>query len=134
MKTYQDVYQTPGAFSWNELMTTDPEAAAKFYGALFGWKFEQMDMGMPYRVVKTADTSVGGIMGMPPGAPPSMPPYWGAYVTVPDADATARRCVELGGKVLNGPMDVPTVGRMVLLQDPQGAVLSAIAYTPPSAS
>ncbi len=127
MKTYDDVYKTPGAFSWSELMTTDPEAASRFYGALFGWSFEKMDMGTPYHVVKTAGTSVGGIMGMPPDAPP-MPPNWGCYVTVADADATAKKCVELGGKVMHGPVDIPTVGRFVVLQDPQGAVLSAISY------
>ena len=127
MKTYDDVYKTAGAFSWNELLTSNPDAAATFYGQLFGWTFEKMDMGMPYQVIKAAGTSVGGMMGKPPGAE-GMPPMWGSYVTVADADATARRCVELGGKVLNGPMDIPTVGRFVVLQDPQGAVLSAIAY------
>jgi hypothetical protein len=128
MKTYDDVYKTAGAFSWTELMTSDPDAAAAFYGQLFGWKFEKMDMGMPYTVIKADDTSVGGLMGKPPGAE-QMPPMWGAYVTVRDADATAKRCTELGGKVLTGPMDIPTVGRFVVMQDPQGAVISAIAYS-----
>jgi uncharacterized protein len=129
MKTYDDVYKTVGAFSWSELMTGDPDKAAAFYGQLFGWTFEKMDMGMPYQVVKTAEgTSVGGLMGKPPGAE-GMPPMWGCYVTVADADATAKRCTELGGKVLKPPTDIPTVGRFVVLQDPQGAVISAIAYT-----
>ncbi len=127
MKAYEDIYRTPGAFSWNELMTSDPEAAAAFYGDLFGWTFETMDMGMPYRVIKAGGTSVGGLMGKPPGGE-SMPPVWGSYVTVVDADATAQRCAELGGQVLHGPVDIPTVGRFVVLQDPQGAVVNAIAY------
>ena len=127
MKTYDDVYKTAGAFSWSELLTGDPDQAAAFYGPLFGWTFEKMDMGMPYQVIKANGTSVGGIMGKPPGAE-SMPPAWGCYVTVADADATARRCAELGGKVLHGPADIPTVGRFVVLQDPQGAVVNAIAY------
>jgi predicted enzyme related to lactoylglutathione lyase len=129
MKTHDDVFKTPGAISWSELTTTDPQAAAAFYGALFGWTFDQMDMGMPYHVVKVGDAAVGGIMGMPPGGPP-MPPSWGTYVTVADADATAKQCVELGGKVMHGPVDIPTIGRFVVLQDPQGAMLSAIAYNP----
>ena len=127
MKTYEDVYKTVGAFSWTELMTSNPDAAATFYGQLFGWTFEAMNMGMPYQVVKAGGTSIGGIMGMPPNAG-AMPPMWGAYVTVTSADATAKRCTELGGKVLHGPVDIPTVGRFVVLQDPQGAMLSAIAY------
>jgi len=123
-----DVYKTHGAFSWSELMTTDPQAAAAFYGALFGWTVQTMDMGTgPYHVVKVGETSVAGIMGMPPDAPP-MPPAWGGYVTVDDVDATLEKCSALGGKVLVPPMDVPTVGRMAVIQDPQGATISVIAY------
>ncbi|MBI3155840.1 MAG: VOC family protein [Burkholderiales bacterium] len=125
-----DVYKTHGAFSWSELMTADPAAAAAFYAELFGWKVEEMDMGTgPYRVLKIGDTSVGGIMDTPPGAA-GMPSAWGCYVTVDDVDATARRCAELGGKVLMAPTDIPQVGRFAVLQDPQGAVLNAIRYAP----
>ena len=127
MDRYDDVFRTPGAISWTELMTSDPDAAAAFYGTLFGWSFDKMDMGMPYQVIKVGTSAVGGIMGRPPGSEQA-PPIWGPYVTVTDADATARRCTELGGKVLRGPADIPTVGRFVVLQDPQGAVISAIAY------
>ena len=123
-----DAYKTHGAFSWSELMTTNPKAATEFYGTLFGWKVETMDMGSgPYHVVKVGDTSLGGIMGMPPGAP-AMPPMWGCYVTVTNVDETAKKCTSLGGKVLNGPMDIPTVGRFAVIQDPQGAVLNVITY------
>lgn len=124
-----DVYKTHGAFSWAELMTPDPKAAIAFYGALFGWTSEDMDMGSgPYHVLKVGDTQVAGVMGMPPDAPAGMPPMWGCYVTVDDVDATAKRCAELGGQVLMPPMDIPTVGRMAVLKDPLGAVISAITY------
>ena len=125
-----DVYKTHGAFSWAELMTPDPKAAIAFYGALFGWTSEDMDMGSgPYHVLKAGDTQVAGVMGMPPDAPPGMPPMWGCYVTVDDIDATAKRCADLGGQVLMPPMDIPTVGRMAVLKDPLGAVISAITYS-----
>jgi predicted enzyme related to lactoylglutathione lyase len=124
-----DVYKTHGAFSWCELMTSDPQAAAEFYGALFGWTVENMDMGTgPYHVAKVGADAVGGIMGMPPDAPP-MPPHWGAYVTVANVDETLAKCIALGGKVLVPPMDVPTVGRMAVIQDPQGATLSVMTYS-----
>ena len=125
-----DVYTTPGAFSWSELMTPDPAAAREFYGALFGWKFDEMAMpeGV-YNVIKVGDASVGGIMGTPPGSA-GMPPMWGCYVTVADADATAKRCAELGGKVIVGPQDVPGVGRFAVILDRQGAALNIIAYAP----
>jgi len=57
-----------------------------------------------------------------------MPPMWGAYVTVADCDASAASCRELGGKVCVRPMDIPGVGRFALLQDPQGAMISVMAY------
>ena len=123
-----DVYKTHGAFSWCELMTSNPQAAAEFYGSLFGWAVETMDVGTgPYHLVKVGADAVGGIMGMPPDAP-AMPPHWGAYVTVNSVDETLAKCTALGGKVLVPPMDVPTVGRMAVIQDPQGATLSVMAY------
>ena len=123
-----DPYKTHGAFSWSELLTGDPKRASEFYGSLFGWKVEVMDMGTgPYHVVKAGDAGVGGIMGFPPGMA-GVPPNWTPYVTVDDVDATVRKCTELGGKALNPPMDIPKVGRMAAIQDPQGAVLNVITY------
>ncbi len=123
-----DAYQTHGAFSWSELTTPEPKKATEFYGTLFGWTFDVMDMGTgPYHVVKAADSAIGGIMA-PPMA--GVPPNWCPYVTVNDVDATAKQAVAIGGKVLVGPMDIPTVGRMAVLQDPQGAVINAITYLP----
>ena len=122
-----DAFKTHGAFSWNELLTTDPGAAATFYAALFGWSVKEMGAEMGgYRVVSVGETGVGGIMKSPEGPP--IPPHWGAYVTVDDVEQTIAKCTELGGKVVVPPMDVPNVGRMALLQDPQGAMISVIAY------
>ena len=124
-----DPYKTHGAFSWSELMTSNPKAACEFYGTLFGWKAETMDMGTgPYHVLKVGDTSVGGIMGKPPGTPAGMPSMWGCYVTVDDVDAILAKVRSLGGQVLMEPMDVKGVGRMAVIQDPQGAALSVMAY------
>ena len=127
-----DVFTTPGAFSWSELSSPDPKAAAEFYGALFGWTFDAMQMQEPgsvYHVIKLGDVAVGGIMNTPPGAA-GMPPMWGCYVTVADADATAKRCVELGSKVIVAPTDIPNVGRFAVILDKQGAAMSVIAYKP----
>jgi predicted enzyme related to lactoylglutathione lyase len=119
-----------GAFSWMELMTTDVAPAKRFYHQLFGWEMETYPMaGMEYDVVKVAGQAKGGIMRMPPQAD-EMPPAWGIYVTVDDVDATAKKVAELGGKVLMGPQEIPEVGRFCVIQDPQGAVISAITYLP----
>lgn len=126
-----DPFTTNGAFSWAELTTPDPAAATAFYGKLFGWSFETMDMGTgPYRVIQVGGAGVGGVMAPPPGAPP-MPPHWGSYVTVAKCDDTVAQCTALGGTVLVPPMDIPGVGRMAVLQDPQGAVINVISYLAP---
>jgi uncharacterized protein len=127
-----DAFKTHGAFSWSELMTTDPKAATAFYGALFGWKTEDMDMGTgAYHVQKIGPESVAGIMGMPPDVPPGMPPVWGSYVTVTNVDDTVAQAQKLGGKLVMPVMQVPGVGRMAVIADPQGAVLSVITYDTP---
>ncbi len=124
-----DVYKTPGAFSWNELMTPDPEAASRFYAAMFGWSVKSMDMGSgAYHVASLGEAMVGGIMGPPPGSE-GQPPAWGCYVTVANTEEAMAKCSSLGGKVLVPAMDVPGVGRMAVLQDPQGAVFSVMAYS-----
>ncbi len=128
-----DVFKTHGAFSWGELTTSDPAAAAEFYGQLFGWTVKAPDPAMGgYRVVNIGDAGIAGITAPFPGSPP-MPPHWGSYVTVTNADETAAKCSALGGKALVPPMDVPGVGRMAVLQDPQGAVINVIAYAMPGA-
>jgi predicted enzyme related to lactoylglutathione lyase len=124
-----DVYKTHGAFSWSELMTGDPAAAAAFYGPLFGWRVETMDMGTgPYHVVKVGDTAVAGIMKTPADAGP-VPPAWGCYVTVDDTDATVAQAVALGGRLVAPAMDIPGVGSMAVIADPQGAVISVMQYS-----
>jgi hypothetical protein len=130
MKDYNDVYTTPGAFSWTELGTSDPAKACEFYGSLLGWQFETMNMGEgPYRLIKVGGVSVGGIMQPP--AP--MPPSWTPYITVPSCDETVDQAKALGATLCAGPFDIPSVGRMAVLQDPQGAVFQVISYFPPSA-
>ena len=117
-----------GAFSWSELLTSDVEAAKAFYTKLFGWTTKDMPMeGITYTVVRSGGKDVGGIMHIPAQAQ-GMPASWGCYVTVDDVDATARTAQELGGKVLMGPQDIPDVGRFCAIQDPQGAVITAITY------
>ena len=124
-----DRFKQHGAFSWCELMTTDVEAAKEFYSRLFGWTTEPYPMGdMTYTVVKVGHESVGGIMKTPPQAS-GAPPHWGVYVTVDDVDATAKKAEEFGAKILVPPTEISTVGRFMVLQDPQGAVIYAITYS-----
>ena len=118
-----------GVFSWCELMTTDVDAAKKFYTQLLGWTTADLSVmeGMKYTVIKAGDLEIGGMMPVPPQNA-GMPPHWGTYITVDDVDATARRAEQLGAKTLVPPTDIPNVGRFYVFQDPQGAVISAITY------
>ncbi|MGH8610317.1 MAG: VOC family protein [Gammaproteobacteria bacterium] len=121
-------YKLHGAFSWCELLTTDVAEAKRFYSQLFGWTLEPAPIpDMEYTLVKYGGEKMGGIMTIPPAAA-GLPPCWGVYVTVDDVDATAKLAVEMGGKVLMPPQDIPQVGRFCVLQDPQGAMINAITY------
>lgn len=124
----ETVTKPVGAFSWNELMTTDIEAAKAFYSALFGWRTQDIKCdGKAYTMAAIDDQDVAGIMAIPREAV-GMPPCWGAYVTVADVDALLPRAKKLGGKVIVPPQNIPDIGRFAVIQDPQGAMLSVIAY------
>ena len=122
-------FETHGDFSWTELMTRDVEAAKKFYGELLGWDMDDMPMQSgSYTVLKLGEQAVGGIMKMPAQILAEVPPHWAAYVTVADVDAVAKRAQELGATTIVPPTDIPNVGRFYTFRDPEGAVLSVIAY------
>jgi uncharacterized protein len=119
-----------GQFSWNELVTTDPAAATTFYTQLFGWKTQDFPMpGFVYTVVSAsgAPSGQGGIMPIPPAAT-GMPPAWISYVTVDNVDTTVALAEKLGGKIMMPPRDIPEVGRIAVLLDPQGAAIAIITY------
>jgi predicted enzyme related to lactoylglutathione lyase len=112
----------PGALSWNELGSPDPEGSAKFYGDLLGWTTEAMEgADPPYLVVKTADGHSNG--GIRPPAPPGTPPFWLVYFATDDLDATLAKVTELGGNVLVPATDIG-IAKIAVAQDPQGAVFA----------
>ena len=108
----------PGEVHWNELQTTNAKAAKTFYTKLFGWTTAPFGGGMDYTILMNEGKGFGGIMQSPkPGAPAQ----WVNYVVVKDVDATLKKLTKLGGKVCAPPFDVPGVGRLAIVQDPQGA-------------
>jgi hypothetical protein len=118
---------TLGDFSWHELATTDWRAGWEFYRALFGWEHESsFDMGPAgtYWMFKRAGgrRPLGGMYTKPPEMP--APPHWLPYVLVPSADRAAELAGRHGGRVLNGPMDVPGGDRVAQLMDPQGGAFA----------
>jgi uncharacterized protein len=111
-----------GTPSWVELSTTDQAAAQEFYGALFGWSFQDNDMGEMghYYISQVEGSDVAGVGGQPPGME-DHPAYWGVYLAVDDVDATTAKVADAGGTVEAGPFDVMSAGRMSAIADPTGA-------------
>jgi len=114
-----------GRFSWNELATSDYKAAFTFYSDLFGWEpQEAMDMGPGgiYQVYGQGGAPLGGMFNKPDEMPG--PPMWLYYVSVDDVNVSAAKVTELGGQVLNGPMEVPGGDLIAQCVDPQGALFA----------
>jgi predicted enzyme related to lactoylglutathione lyase len=119
-----------GVFVWDELATTDVDGAQRFYTEVFGWTTKDMghDFG-GYRIFEVGETGIAGLMTLQDA---SIPPHWQPYVAVKDTDASTAKAKELGGSTLMEPMDVPTIGRIAVLRDPQGAVFGIIKPEPSS--
>ena len=114
-----------GAFTWNDVVTTDPEAARRFYADLFGWSYQQIEGAEPpYAVIRHRDRSNGGVIGAMPGQPAA----WTAYFGADDLEASIARVEAAGGQKVFGPMRVPA-GTFAVLRDPQGAQFSVFAGT-----
>ncbi len=114
-----------GTFHWNELMTRDAEKAKAFYAATLDWTFDAMPMpqGGTYWMAKVGDAPVGGIFTMDGPRFEGMPEHWLAYIAVDDVDARASKVEAAGGKIRRPAFDVPGVGRIVILEDINGAAM-----------
>jgi predicted enzyme related to lactoylglutathione lyase len=117
---------TPGHVGWHELAAVDQAAVFPFYQAMFGWqKADAVDMGEMgvYQLFKEDDPAIGGMFTKPPAVPS---PFWLYYFTVGDFDAAVARITENGGKIINGPMEVPGGDWIVQAIDPVGAMFALV--------
>lgn len=105
------------SFIWYELMSTDPKASEAFYTSVVGWTARAFEGGQDYTVLNAGERGAGGIMASPPG----MGSFWIGYVGVDDVDAACRDATAAGAKVEKEPWDIPGVGRLAAISDPQGA-------------
>jgi predicted enzyme related to lactoylglutathione lyase len=120
------LYQEPNSLCWNELATTNVDAAGKFYAGLFGWKPEAMKMpDMVYTVFKAGETQVGGMMPLPAQAT-GAPSMWTPYFSVKSTDGLVSQAEKLGAKVMMPATDIPNIGRFAVLSDPQGAAFAIL--------
>ena len=118
-----------GRFVWHELLTPDPDLAARFYPQVTGWKVQASD-DPTYRLWMAGKTRSGGLMALPEEAKRmGAPPQWMAYVAVPDAADTVRQAQSLGARVYTPVQDI-SWGRFATLADPQGAPFSVFQPAP----
>jgi predicted enzyme related to lactoylglutathione lyase len=117
---------TPGTPNWIDLQTSDQAAAKTFYGSLFGWTYEDNDMGggAVYSMAKFKGRDVGAIAPLGDAAAAGVPPHWNSYVSVSDVDASAALVPGAGGTVMMEPFDVLDVGRMAIVADPTGGIIA----------
>ena len=118
---------TPGTVGWHELHAGDGASAWDFYAGQFGWtKDSAMDMGPMglYQLFCTGGEAVGGMMTKVPEMPVAA---WLYYFNVDAIDAAAQRVTAAGGKVVNGPMEVPGGQWIINAVDPQGAMFALVA-------
>lgn len=114
----RDSYE-PGTFSWAELASTDAAAAKDFYGKLFGWSYDDVDTGNGTYTLAAIDGAVTAGLMQADG-----PARWNSYISVDDLDAATKKAEEAGATVHASPMDVGDAGRMSVIQDPSGGVVS----------
>jgi predicted enzyme related to lactoylglutathione lyase len=114
-----------GVPCWIDTTQPDPDAAAEFYGGLFGWEFNDAmppDAPGKYLIGSIRGGSVAAVSARPDGAAPGA--VWNTYVSVDSADETAAKVRDAGGTVVREPFDVMDAGRMAIFSDPEGAAFA----------
>jgi hypothetical protein len=113
-----------GTFYWNELMTRDVEGAKKFYADTLGWSYDAMPMpggAGTYWLATMDGEPVGGLFDISGHDFQGVPDSWMAYIAVDDVDARVAKAVKAGAKLMKPVFDVPGVGRIAVLMQPDGA-------------
>ncbi|WBB48024.1 VOC family protein [Verrucosispora sp. WMMA2044] len=125
-----EVFDVPGALTWAELTTREPDRAKEFYGAVFGWTADDQPMdAITYTTWQRDGQQVAGMMPMVGEEWGDLPSHWMVYFAVTDTDAVADEAQRLGGSVSVPPTDLPR-GRFAVLTDPQGAFFSILGPVP----
>jgi len=124
-----------GSFIWYELLTPDPAGAKAFYDAVVGWNVAaESQFPNGYRMIGRSDGKfAGGLLPLTDemkehGARPT----WLAYISVDDVDSTVTSIEQAGGKALMPAFDIPDIGRVAMVTDPQGAPFYVMKPTPPA--
>lgn len=117
-----------GSFVWHDLVTRDPAAASRFYGALLGWKFQESRReGRTYLIARSGGDLVGGIIEQQSGE--QRPATWLSYLAVPNLDSAVAQVTAAGGQVLLPSRPAGEYGVIAVVFDPQGAPLGLATVT-----
>lgn len=116
----------PGAWTWNDLATRDPDAASAFHEGMFGWSFREVAPG--YWSISKGDLLIGGMRSMDTD-PPETPPHWMPYFVADDLDRAGAEVERLGGRILVPVREVPS-GRFLVFSDPSGAFAGLLEMGP----
>jgi predicted enzyme related to lactoylglutathione lyase len=121
----------PNTVCWSELASREHDQSAAFYATVFGWAVRDGELvrGVEYSEWMSAGRVVAGMVPMGPEWPADVPPHWRITIEVQDAAETVRRCVDLGGQLLIGPLNA-VIGDYAMLLDPYGAMFAVISIVP----
>ncbi len=122
----QDARALPGKFVWHNLITNDGEASRTFYGELLGWKFDVKKDGR-YSVINFRGRNIGGILDASRDENPPKTGRWLSAISVADLDESLVALDKAGGKQVDAPISVSGVGRVVTIEDADGALLHLLA-------
>jgi hypothetical protein len=123
-----ELVNEPGTFGWSELGTRDTDGAKPFYGAVFGWGFDDEDSARvgTYTIWKAGEAMVAGMLDIgAAGLPAEIPAHWLVYFGVENTDAAVEKVKAGGGSVRMEPIDIPQ-GRFAVVADPFGAVFAVM--------
>ncbi len=125
--TSEFVSGIPNAFGWAELNARGLEPAITFYETVFGWTHSEQPYGEGevYNQFEHDGQPIAGALEMNPQIPAEVPSNWLIYFTVEDVDARFQRAIELGGREMVAPQDMPG-GRFAIVSDPQGAAFGLL--------
>ena len=125
------IVNEPGALVWSQLNTSDPAGAAAFYAAVAGLEAAPMPELPGFTGFQVNGRTIGGLQGLE-NFEAGTPPHWLTNFAVDDVDSTVDALVRARGTVLVPAFDMDKVGRMAVVQDPQGAAFAIVATTPPA--
>jgi uncharacterized protein len=117
------VLREPNTISWTELATSDPDKAGPFYAEVFGYTLTPFGPDDSYTVFTKGEAQIAGMMKVPAE---QMPPNWAVYFRADDPDEVTKKVKAAGGQAYLEPQDMPEVGRIAVLADPQGAAFGVI--------